>query len=272
MQSGTPALQDIRIYPIKSTQPLSLSEAWVEPIGLRNDRRIAIIDKNNVVITGRSNPNPLRIKAIMNTAGTFNLRLPNGSAYTLDPEAQKGGAIHFRMFGDEVPGYLLEGEFNAALSEALGEPARLVYMEASLARPMKEKNGALLGETVSFADSAPVHLISEASLEDLNKLLEEEVPMDRFRPNLIVQGCDAYEEDHWKEIAIGEIRFLVADTCKRCVFTTLDPVSLKRHPEQEPLRTLAEYRPTPRGAQFGIHLIPLQEGTIRNGDPVRILR
>lgn len=262
-------LSDIRIYPIKSTQPLSLDRSRVHPIGLENDRRLVIVDAENQVITGRSNPYPLRVRTSFEN-GRLHAHVPGYGTFEIDPEKDRRETIEVKLFGRWIPGYPIENECNSALSELLGERCHLAAMTHEIARAMKPEDGARAEDRVSYADTAPIHLVSEASLADLNSRLSAPVPMDRFRPNLIVRGCGAYEEERWDEIDIGDARFRVADTCKRCVFTTLDPSTLERDPGREPLKTLSTYRMEGNKVKFGVHLVPLRPGTIRTGDEILI--
>jgi uncharacterized protein YcbX len=123
---------------------------------------------------------------------------------------------------------------------------------------------------VHLADAFPFLLISEASLADLNSRLDRPLPMNRFRPNLVVAGCEPFAEDHWKAVSIGEVTFRVAKHCARCVITTVDQATAATG--REPLRTLATFRRDENEVLFGQNLIHEKDrGTLRVGDPVRIL-
>ena len=147
---------------------------------------------------------------------------------------------------------------------------RLVYMPDSAERrisPVYAKNN----EIVSFADGYPLLIASEASLADLNARIVsnggQPVPMNRFRPNLVIAGCEAYAEDRLGEIVIGEAVFRAAKPCSRCQVTTTDQASGDvRGPE--PLKTLTTYRDSANGVMFGMNLIPVKCGTVRVGDLV----
>jgi uncharacterized protein YcbX len=135
---------------------------------------------------------------------------------------------------------------------------------------------ALPGETVSFADAFPLLLTALSSLKSLNSLIAEgdraeegPLPMDRFRPNVVVAGTTAWAEDEWQRIAIGEVAFRVTKTCGRCVVTTTDQATAERG--KEPLRTLGRHRRFGSELVFGQNLVPEAPGTIRLGDPVTIL-
>src|SRR5262245_41910689 len=106
----------------------------------------------------------------------------------------------------------------------------------------------------AFADGYPLLLIAEESLADLNTRLAEPLPMNRFRPNVVIRGAaEPYAEDGWSRVAIGEVECSLVKACARCVTTTTDQTTAERG--AEPLATLARYRRVPRGVLFGQNLI-----------------
>jgi uncharacterized protein YcbX len=131
-------------------------------------------------------------------------------------------------------------------------------------------------DLVNFADGYPFLVIGEASLNELNDRLigrgEEALPMNRFRPNLVISGSRAFAEDAWPRVRVGEIVLRDAGPCARCVVTTTDQLTTERGPE--PLRTLATYRrdaKTPTNVNFGQNLVhETKRGTLRVGDSVEI--
>lgn len=142
--------------------------------------------------------------------------------------------------------------------------------------PAVDPEYALPGETVSFADGYPLLLTSTASLDALNSLIAEgdhahegPLPMNRFRPNVVVSGTAAWAEDDWSRISIGEVAFRVPKMCGRCVVTTTDQGTAERG--REPLLTLGRHRRIGGKLVFGQNLVPLNRGTIRVGDTVTIL-
>jgi uncharacterized protein YcbX len=130
---------------------------------------------------------------------------------------------------------------------------------------------------VAFADAFPFLAVTRASLDDLNARIVEQggspVPMDRFRPNIVVDGCTAFAEDAWKRVRVGQAVFRIAGPCARCVVTTTDQVTGAR--EAEPLLTLATYRRDPTETthvNFGQNLVnESKAGFIRVGDPVEVI-
>ena len=122
---------------------------------------------------------------------------------------------------------------------------------------------------VAFADAYPLLLTSRASLDDLNRRLRTPVPMDRFRPNVVIDGPPAWNEDTWASLRIGDVLLEVAKPCARCVVVNTDQTTGARDPE--PLKELAKFRLAPgQGAMFGVNANHDGPGTLRVGDPVTI--
>jgi uncharacterized protein YcbX len=158
-------------------------------------------------------------------------------------------------------------EVSQWFSEFLELSCQLVYMPDNSYRPVNSRY-ASHNQQVSFADGFPFLLISEASLQDLNERLDQPIPMNRFRPNLVVSGCEAFAEDSWRSIRIGSIPFHVVKPCERCLITTVDQAQGIRG--KEPLQTLAQYRLSNGKILFGQNLIPAELGTLQVGDSVEI--
>jgi len=137
----------------------------------------------------------------------------------------------------------------------------------------EQKHGGATGEHVGFADQCPILLTTEASLADLNSRMDHPILMDRFRPNLVLSGTEAWEEDKWRRIKIGECEFKVNQDCVRCVFTTIDPITKAKDPKSEPLRTMNSFRKGPKGGVvFGMHLTPITLGKVNLGDEIVVLK
>jgi uncharacterized protein YcbX len=158
------------------------------------------------------------------------------------------------------------------LEDFLAQPVRLVRIGEAFHRPVKPAK-AQPGDIVSFADAYPLLVISEATLADLNARLAEPLPMNRFRPNLVVNSCEAYAEDTWKKFRVGEVVFRTAGPCARCVVTTTDQLTADRG--KEPLSTLSQYRRDPEEpikVNFGQNLIhETKSGTLSLGDELVLL-
>jgi uncharacterized protein YcbX len=125
------------------------------------------------------------------------------------------------------------------------------------------------GHRVGFADGYPLLLLSEGSLDELNRRLEAPLPMDRFRPNVVVDGCGPHAEDRWRRLRVGDVEMRVVKPCSRCSITTVDQATAARGPE--PLATLADYRLAGGKVLFGQNLVHESRGTLRVGDVVEVL-
>jgi uncharacterized protein YcbX len=155
-------------------------------------------------------------------------------------------------------------------SSYLRVPARLVRLPDDSVRPVDPQFAVRAGDQVGFADGFPLLLIAEESLDDLNSRLRKPLPMDRFRPNVVVRGGGAYAEDGWAEVRVGQVTCHVVKACARCAITTTDQRTAARG--VEPLATLATYRHVPRGVLFGQNLVHSAPGHVAIGDPVWVVR
>ena len=180
----------------------------------------------------------------------------------------QGASLPVVVWRDKVNAIPVGGDADAWLSEFLAIDCRLVVFPYD-ARRAVDPDYAAATDQVGFADGFPFLLISQASLDDLNARLAQPVPMLRFRPNLVVEGCAAYAEDGWRRIRIGELEFRVAKPCSRCIIPTIDPATAQR--SAEPLRTLMSYRRRDNRIYFGQNLIHDGTGRLAVGMPVEVL-
>jgi uncharacterized protein len=262
-------LASVHIYPLKSCAPLALEQASVQPRGLINDRRWMVVDTNGKFLTGREQPRLTLIRAVP-IGMQLQLDAPGMPRLLMHPPTADGERIAAEIWDDTITPLLADAAAHRWLSEFLGLPCQLVYMDVDCLRPVDPKY-AQADDAVSFADGFPLLLISRAALDHLNAKLAQPISMLRFRPNLVVSGTAAHAEDGWQRVRIGTVEFDLVKTCTRCVFTTVDFERGERDPSGEPLRTLIGYRRTPKGITFGQNLIPRGVGTLRVGDPVEVL-
>ena len=260
-------LTEINIYPIKSTKGISLQNARVEKRGIENDRRWMVVDEEGVFISQREAP---RLALISVAIGTTHLTLSAPGAKNLSIPIKPVGTarLSVRVWDDVVTATFAGEDAASWFSEFLGLPCSVVHMPEETLRPV-EPEYAQGADIVSFADGFPLLLISQPSLDDLNSRLAKPVPMNRFRPNIVVSGCGPYAEDRWNTIRIGQLAFRVVKPCSRCVTTTVDQstgVSGK-----EPLATLSKYRNVNGNVHFGQNVIPESTGVIRAGDQVELI-
>lgn len=260
-------LSHITIYPIKSCGGISLDTAQLEPRGLRYDRRWMLVDDDGMFITQRTLP---RLALIRPRIGEEHLEIeaPDMEPLLVPLRLECHITDPVQVWDDAVEAVSVAGEASTWFSEFLGVHCRLVAMAENSVRYVDEMY-AHNREQVSFADGFPLLLISEASLADLNARMARPLPMNRFRPNLVVKGCSAFAEDSWSEISIGRVRLRVVKPCSRCVITTTDQRTGVR--DLEPLLTLATYRSVDRKVLFGQNLLPADIGTLHVGDELTII-
>ncbi|MEV3988419.1 MOSC N-terminal beta barrel domain-containing protein [Streptomyces sp. NPDC049837] len=271
----TPALRSLHVRPVKSLRGASPVEAAVEPWGLAGDRRWMLIDAAAKVVTQRQQPRLALAFAENVPGGGIRVSAPGLEPLTVAvPEPSE--TVPAEIFLSKVEAVPAGPAADEWFSAYLGQDVRLVHLDDPARRRPIDPEYALPGETVNFADGYPLLVTSVSSLDALNSLIaqgghpdEGPLPMDRFRPTVVVEGTAPWDEDRWTRIAIGEVAFRVAKPCARCVVTTTDQRTARRG--KEPLRTLARHRLIDKKMIFGQNLVPEHPGTLRVGDPVEIL-
>jgi uncharacterized protein YcbX len=264
-ESGT-SLSDLRLYPIKSCGGIAVDEWEVDERGLRHDRRWMLVDETGSFMSQRKLPRMALIKVRLESDGLV-VDAPGMSSLQVPFGPPDGKPMLARVWNDLVEAQTVDDD--SWFSEFLGVSCKLVYLPDESVRQV-DPAYAEPGDRVSLADGFPFLLISEASLADLNARLEQPLPMDRFRPNVVVGGCEPFAEDGWRGVRIGQLTFRVVKPCARCTITTVDHESATKG--KEPLRTLARFRRAGNKVLFGQNLIHDETGTLRIGDPVQILR
>ena len=263
-------ISEINIYPIKSLKGISLNEAIVEDRGLRHDRRWMLIDTNKRFLTQREVPAMARV-ALESSENGFVARVGNESLEVpFSPATEEYCSA--KIWSSSVRSEIYPDEVNDWFSKAIGTECRLVAMPEGAHRAVNPFYAVRrFKDTVSFADGYPFMLIGQASLDDLNSRLREPVPMNRFRPNFVVTGTDAFAEDKWRIIRIGSTVFHVVKPSERCVLTTVDQ-TLGEKMGKEPLRTLSIFRTIRGKVLFGENLIAENAGdSIKVGDKLEVL-
>ncbi len=262
-------LQDIYVYPIKSLGGIRLKSSHTELRGLPYDRRWLLVDKKNSFLTQRKHSNMAYIKVHLKEEGLEVMHIKKSLPVLKIPFSHiPQERISVTVFDDQVNALLIDYPgVKRWFSEALEEEVILVHMDA-LAKRNIDPEYATNGEEVSFADGYPYLVTNQASLEDLNSRLPVPVPMDRFRPNFVVNGARPYEEDGWKKVSIGSAVFKVIKPCGRCIVTTIDQQTAEKG--VEPLKTLSTYRKRNSKTIFGMNLILEKPGKIHIKDEVKI--
>jgi uncharacterized protein YcbX len=261
-------LGQLYVYPIKSCGGIAV-EGWeVDERGLRHDRRWMLVDEAGRFMSQRRFPRMALIR-IRLEPGSVLVDAPGMPSLEVPLRPQSGRLMLAQVWGDLVEVLTVGDDADRWFGEFLGVGCKLVYLpERSLRRVDPTYGGP--GDRVSLADGFPFLLISEASLADLNARLQRPVPMDRFRPNLVIGGCEPFAEDDWRLVRIGRITFRVVKPCARCAITTVDQKTAATG--KEPLRTLARFRSAGDKVLFGQNLIHEKRGTLRTDDPVEVIQ
>ena len=265
-----PLVSALYSYPVKSTTSNALQTSEVGPLGLMYDRNWGIFDKRDQCLTAREFPILLDIYAkIEDQKVTLFHKDETVAQFSVTND---GKSQELSIHSNSAYGSSISRKIDQWFSNFLGVECQLMTSDPQGQRPVLTKHGGNeLKDRVAFADQAPILIISEASLKDLNRRLNEPIEMNRFRPNIVISGGGPYQEDNWKRIAIQDVEYKIIQQCERCVLTTIDPITKQKHPLTEPLPTLSKYRKGPRGGVvFGVHAVPLGSGSISVDDKVRI--
>ena len=260
-----PHLASLHIYPLKSAGGIAVAEAEVDETGLAYDRRWLLVDAEGRFLSQRSHPR----MALLRTAladGSLRVTAPDMDPLVLPLEPPRALPAHemVPVWGEGRYAVACGGEAANWASEFLGVACRMVRAVSPRDLPRVDERGRV---RASFADGFAALVVGNASLENLNYRLLEPLPMNRFRPNLVVGGITPYGEDRWERVRVGEVTLRGRKPCFRCAITTTDQETGKR--DVEPLRTLVAYRRAPNGeVAFGMKVSFEGPGTLRVGDPV----
>ena len=261
----------LNIYPVKSCRGIALSIARIASTGFEHDREWLIVQPNGRFVTQREQP---RLALIRPTLGADMLTLGVPDLEPLEiPLAHEGSATQVVCWKDQCAAIDAGDKAAHWLERFLGQPHRLVRFDPSFKRRSDPTWTGDLVAHAQFSDGFPWLLLSQASLHDLNSRLDTPLPMNRFRPNIVVDGIDAYEEDRIGELTLGQVAMRPVKPCTRCAITTTDQDSGRRTGE-DPLKTLRRYRLDRhlKGVAFGQNVI-LRQGVgewLSVGDAFRI--
>ena len=265
-------LASLHVYPVKGCRAVDLDESVVEPWGLAGDRRWMLVDADCQFVTQRRHPALARVVITSGPGPDITASSDGYRPLSVAAPDGSGELLKVTVWRSIVMAAAAGPEADAWFSGYLGEPVRLVYLDDPARRAVDPEYGAD-GDTVSFADGYPLLLTSAESLGQLNQWLtaagHQPVPMNRFRPNVVVTGYQPWAEDRWRRIKIGSVRFRVAKPCARCVVTTTDQTTGMRG--SQPLKMLAARRRFGKDLVFGQNLIPDSPGRISVGDPIEII-
>ncbi len=247
-------VEAVHISPVKSLGLIDRDRVWVGPEGIVEDRRLHLVDQRGELLTQRQAGALARIKAdYQSDPERLTLEFADGS--TLGGPLELGAPIITNIFGRNVSGRVVLGDWSGSLSDFCQQPVRLVRSD----------------HPGQCYDEYPVTVLSQASVELLGTVAGPDIVVqgNRFRPNFLLSGCEPHEEDTWINdiISIGEeLRLRVVSRDPRCAITTLDPSTGER--DLDTLRMILSYRPSPVAAYFGVFGIIEHPGAVSLGDEV----
>lgn len=260
-------LSGLYFYPVKSFAGIALEQAPLDARGIRHDRHWMLVGPDGRFITQRQQPRMCLVQVSLKPSG-LRLAAPDMPDLDLPLDNPGGEQLEVEIWGEWHLANSMGTRAASWISQFLGTECRLVYLPQDRQRQV-DPEYARVDDQVGFADGFPLLLISQGSLDGLNQRLEQPVPMIRFRPNLVVSGCEPHAEDEWKRIRIGALEFEVAKPCSRCVIPSIDPQTAEKG--VEPLRSLIEYRRWDNQVWFGQNLLHRGQGILKLGMPVEVL-
>lgn len=265
-------VSDLFIYPVKSAKGIRLDEMSFDSLGPLFDRRFMILDEENKMLTQRECPVLATLKTNINLERkelTLSYKEKGKGeeeriTITLEEDYYKNKKnIDVQVWKDKVRGVFCEGDVDLFLTTFLRRKARLLFTSKKRLRPIPENEK----HSMSFVDSSPLLIISEESLNDLNKRLTKPLTMDRFRPNIVLKGGNPFGEDDLIEYSMGEAFLKSFKKCSRCVMITIDQNEGVKS-DTEPLKVLHTFRSHAEGIMFGVSAFNINGKKIKKGDLV----
>jgi uncharacterized protein YcbX len=261
-------ISQLLIYPVKSLGGISVKSAVLTDRGFEYDRRFMLIDAQNRFVTQREFPELAFFKTAILGDQLSITDKRDGSSVAVSLIAVEGEQIGVQIWDDCCQAILLDSTVADWFSARLSQPVRLVYMPDDSQRPVDPAYAAK-GELTSFSDGYPVLIIGAESLKGLNARLENPIPMDRFRPNIVFSGGYPHVEDTFNAFRAGDVQLHAVKPCARCVMTTTDQETGQR--TAEPLKTLSKYRSQHNKIYFGQNLLASNTCEVRLGDHLIVL-
>ncbi len=260
-------VSELTYYPIKSLKGHRVTQREIVDTGFADDRQFMLVDQKNNLVT-QAECHRLALAQPQLIAEQITVTAPG-----VDPEpisvSYTGQRLEVDIWG-ETCGAIDMGDHAADWFSAYTQmDVRLLRKDPAYFRQCDQTHATDATDQTGFADAFPFLLISEASLEELNNRLTDDLLMDRFRPNIVVKGTESFAEDTWQRIRISEIEFHIVMPCVRCVVTTIDQAT--GIGGKEPLKTLATFRKFEGEVWFGQYAVHKGTGSIAVGDPVEVL-
>jgi uncharacterized protein YcbX len=246
-----PKIAELFVYPVKSCAGVHMDEVSIVPTGFEFDRNWMVVDDTGTFVTQREHPKLALVKPEFANGGII-LSAPGMTPLHVSANGV-GGAIAISLFGETHEALSANAEADSWFSTYLGGPFRLAKCDARALR----KGGVQYPERdaapTSFVDNYGILVISEASHAALNQKLPQAVPMNRFRPNIVVTGVDEHDEDYFTNARCGEVALRFVNPCFRCSLTSIDQASGTQGLEVLPVLTTYRYDDAAKGVKFGAY-------------------
>ncbi|MCP9754364.1 MOSC domain-containing protein [Lacihabitans sp. CCS-44] len=259
-------ISQLFIYPIKSLGGISLQESKVDVRGLEFDRRWMLVSENDVFLTQRDLPKLAAFFVSLNAQGLTVVNKNNQNKINVPFYPKSGIKKVVKVWDDEILAEIVDETVSAWFSNQLGVNVNLVFQPDDTIRLIDKKYMVSGEEQTSFSDGYPILILSEASLDLLNTKSIEKIPLERFRPNVIIKNCAAFFEDTLKQIKINDTQLYGVKRCSRCMVTTIDQNTYEI--TKEPLFTLSKFRKFENKIMFGQNVVVHKSGTIKIGDKI----
>lgn len=268
-------VHSLHVYPIKGCQGVELQTMHIELLGPALDRRLMLVDERWRFVTQRTDPKLATVSVGLGDRQLIMTSPHIGRLLQIQlPYPPEGRFRDVTIWKDEVGSVDLGEEASLWFSRVLGRKVRLVR----IASPRNSKGTSVHGGDVEtgFADAYPILLTSVESLVWLNDRLLDRgralVGMDRFRPNIVVEGLEPFDEESFGQLSVGDVRLLVVSRCSRCPVITTDQKTGEVDSDDEPRATLREFHSFPsKGPAFGMNVDHLTMGTIHVGDQIALI-
>lgn len=260
-------IKKIVVYPIKSLGGVEVTSVALELRGLALDRRWMLVDEEGNFITQRVYPELALFQVTIFSTELVVLNRKSQEEVTI-PFVPQGQSISVRVWNDSIEAMEVSPVISEWFSRQLKKQVHLVYMTDKSKRQIDQKYAPSVNDVVSFADGYPLLISNIASLQDLNKRLSKSVSMNRFRPNIVVDGSNPYEEDDWRTFKTPNTKMVLVKRCSRCVMVNIDPETAEKGTEV--LAELSNYRKANNKVYFGVNAIPTHLGVLKVGDTVTV--
>ena len=254
-------IKSLHIYPVKSLGGIQVNSAYAEPLGFKNDRRMMLIDSTGRFLSQREFPKLALFDCTL-SSDTLTINY-NDHKIDCPLDASCIAEVDSSVWQSHLTTGVVNNEINNWFSDLLGQDIRFVKMTSASIRKKKFLKKPYSSH-VSLADGYPYLIIGTASLDELNDKLDIPVPMNRFRPNIVIESTSAHQEDLYSSFKGDEASFINIKPCARCIMTTIDQSTSDKG--VEPLKTLSGYRKKANKIYFGTNLILDSPGQLHVGE------